>query len=411
MAKGEKIANHIDVKNVYAKDRKGEWIYIDDSISGKMGYFCPGCGLEQEAVIQTKRRKNGIMRKSFFRHCAQKDDTQKRCVYSDETYRHKLAKEIIQILMKVKVPAIYVKNPDNNKEERKVRDASFVEPYKITIEKNVYKDENGNIRFGNGEGYIRPDVIFLSITGYPILFIELVATHKVDPEKLAKVKRIGVDTIQINIPAASPKDIEHAFLVTTYTKWIFCNEKQRSKYWELPSSPNIGIQKVDGFERKLERSEKSFRCREAEVKLFIRTLENFVERRRHSERIDEIKAERARITERITVVCDSIRRKMEEEYSVIRDRIEYRIQVIRLEMERIEREREKIEREQSGVREGQRTVMEEVSRIERLYKNRDSTCVEAARKRLAEKIKYIECKEREIQELITLEGKQTVNDV
>lgn len=309
----EKIADkHDHIKNVYAQDKEGNMVFVLDAISGRMGYFCPGCGIEQEAVKQTKRKKDGGIRKSYFRHRLKKSKGNKKCVYSDETYRHKVAKEIIQRLMRIKVPSLYVTNPNNPRESAKLKDSWFIDADRIMIERNVYRDDEGTIRLGNGYGYINPDVIFLSKNGYPILFVELVATHEVDAEKLSKIKHIGIDTISVRIPKESPEDIERVFSTVSNTIWIYNNERENTNYWNLLKSYDCPIQRIDGFEKQVAIYGKSFSCREAEIKLFIGRLREYLDRGQHRERIQRIREEKERISEHIKMVQDSITREVEE---------------------------------------------------------------------------------------------------
>ena len=77
--------------NVYAYDKNRNEIYAEDAENGKKGYSCMGCGGELRVVH--RKRPNII---SFFRHYAHDVTRELNCSYSDETHRHKLAKQFLQ---------------------------------------------------------------------------------------------------------------------------------------------------------------------------------------------------------------------------------------------------------------------------------------------------------------------------
>lgn len=78
--------------HVYARNIKGEERYImhPDVIRGRKGYRCIGCDEEMEA------RKGPKLQ--YFAHVPTDVKNGRKCTFSNETYRHKIAKEILQIL-------------------------------------------------------------------------------------------------------------------------------------------------------------------------------------------------------------------------------------------------------------------------------------------------------------------------
>ena len=175
--------------NVYAFDIKNIPKHISEVESGKKGYYCMGCGREMQA------KKGGILTHHFAHD--PKDILKKgKCIYSDETYRHKLAKEILQRIKQIKVPNLY-KYPSLGIEGKpnKLREAWTVVASTVKNELTFYEDENGTICYGRDivfEGtekflLIKPDVTFFDKDENPILLIEIVATHKIDKNKLIKI--------------------------------------------------------------------------------------------------------------------------------------------------------------------------------------------------------------------------------
>ncbi len=80
-----------DEGNVYASNVEDKIIHISEARSGKKGYFCLGCSREMQAV------KSKIENyRSYFRHDPKGVEPNRKCTYSDETHRHKLAKDILQ---------------------------------------------------------------------------------------------------------------------------------------------------------------------------------------------------------------------------------------------------------------------------------------------------------------------------
>ena len=131
-----------------------------------------------------------------------------------KTYRHQLGKQILLNYKKVKVPAVYKYPPKNSTglianliSKEKYIEASFGK-----AELTFYEDDNGRIHYENLSNdsivkhqLIRPDITFFDNQSKPILLIELVVTHKLTEEKRLKIKRLGIDCIQITIPKDSPE--------------------------------------------------------------------------------------------------------------------------------------------------------------------------------------------------------------
>ncbi len=261
--------------NVYALDVKDKYIYISDAKSGKNGYFCIGCKAELVAV-------KGEINRQHFRHYADDIALANRCQYKDETYRHQLAKDILQRLKKIKVPTTLKFPPESTKNGYILQKSHVIEAHSVEIELSFFEDNQGNVVHGkNFEGdtdkhfLIKPDVTFLNKEGNPILFIELVATHKVDKEKLFKIRLLGIDTVEVSIPKDSAENIEKAFLTTTHTKWLYNYEQANALY--APSLNSEEVSSIDGFEKRILEFDETYECRKAKINNLIREIERCLE--------------------------------------------------------------------------------------------------------------------------------------
>lgn len=264
-------------QNEYAKNVKGDTLYILEVESGRKGYWCLGCDAEMEAV----RRKKNILHKSYFRHIAK--DVKKGeipCVFSNQDFRHNLAIDILQRTKQIKVPNLYKYAPDG-KSAKLIQETKFIEAHSVKAELSFYEDDDGNVLFGknpeidNKNLVIRPDVTFFDIQGKPILLIEIVVSHKLDDDKKAKIKRLGIDAIQIIIPKDSPENIAKNFLVTKNTKWIFNDVEQNTNYLQLPVGHTEGISQIDELQMGLLRE--SIICRKNQISNLIRSITRCVE--------------------------------------------------------------------------------------------------------------------------------------
>ncbi|MCB9322900.1 MAG: hypothetical protein H6571_04075 [Lewinellaceae bacterium] len=261
--------------NVYALNEKGEPKHVSLVERGRKGYYCIGCQAEMEA-------RKGDKRAYYFAHVPTDVSIVRQCTYSDETYRHKLAKEILQRIKTIKVPALY-KFPPAGVEgrPRKIRDSWTIEADQVKIERQFYENESGEICFGQNVDFesekekfllIQPDVSFYDKEGTPILLIEIVATHKIDSEKLSKIKRLGIDTIQVTIPKDSPEEIENCFFRTHRTKWVYNYEQETTAYLQIPQGNQEGILPTDEFQRRLLKAAESYSCRSSQINNLIRGI-------------------------------------------------------------------------------------------------------------------------------------------
>jgi hypothetical protein len=272
-----------DRNNVYAYNLKQIPIHISEAESGRKGYLCMGCNGEMQAVKSTLAN-----RISYFRHDAKDVINRTKCTYSDESYRHKIAKEILQRIKRVKVPSLY-KYPPLHTDGKAIllKESKFVIADTVGIEMNFYENDEGKVCWGSGVSFkesdliFRPDVAFFDAFGNPILIIEIVATHKVTLDKRLKIKRLGVDAIQITIPKETPEKIEEVFSTTKRTKWIYNYEQEYTDYVPVSNGTSEEISSFDEEQRSI--FEESFECRAAEIGNLIRAATRCLESQQYGD--------------------------------------------------------------------------------------------------------------------------------
>ena len=274
-----------------AKREDGGEIYILDAHRGANGYRCIGCNSEMMACF-------GPVQTPHFRHLASVGAPME-CTWSDETYRHKLAKNILQINKFIVVPPVKIAIPEeyrngNEEEYVTIQQARKVYAHKVLIERYVYLDIEGKVQLTRNDHVandlicIRPDVLFLDNQDRIILLIEICATHRVDREKLAKLISIGIDTVEVKIPPVPKKeDIEAIFNKHSFTTWLYNYEKANTIF-----DPNTHKLKRKSPGVILRRgyipSEEAVWCRTFRLKDIIRQLKTYLGSSKFSERRTEV---------------------------------------------------------------------------------------------------------------------------
>ncbi|OEY72823.1 hypothetical protein [Salegentibacter salarius] len=259
--------------NDWARNIQGVDKYISQVDSGRKGYFCIGCQKEMEAV-----KKRNPRHRSFFRHVAV--DVSKGeipCSFSSREYRENLVKDILQRIKKIKVPALYKFPPKGNQGVPSfLQNAKFLTAAYVRSEVTYYENKNGEIMTGKNpeinDRYlnIRPDVVFYNEKHKPILFIELVVTHKISEEKKIILKRMGIDTVQFIVPRTKGSEIEESLKTTKHTKWIYNELEANTPYSQLSSSDAERLPFFDEQQRKL--FEESYKCRATQISNLIRSI-------------------------------------------------------------------------------------------------------------------------------------------
>lgn len=283
--------------NVYAFNHNFKEIYISDVPYSERGirakYFCIGCKEQMQAV-------KSVQRLAHFRHHTHPDSPKRKCTYSDETYRHKLAKDILEIKKAIKVPKVYKYDQERLNPAILLKDSEIIHCHKVLKEHHLFEDVNGQLQIMHKPVpsliaglWVKPDVMFIDENGDPILLVEIVATHKVDVNKQVKYKRIGIDTVSVTIPKDSPESIENVFNQTSRTKWIYNYDEERTDYLRLPNSNSETISETDKIQRKL--FEETYKCRKAEIGELIRSIERLLETELYERTERDLRSEIQRI--------------------------------------------------------------------------------------------------------------------
>jgi hypothetical protein len=256
-------------------------IYIADAQRKFKGYRCIGCRRE---VVARKGKHN----EPHFAHLASHKQTEQQCTYSNESYRHAKAKEILLRIKQVQVPNVYAAYPpDYTGQVPRLAKARTVRAVKVEAERNIYLNELGEIQRakrsqadkfddqgGEWELLVRPDIVFLDAADKPILFIEIVATHEVSEKKLARLHLLKVDTIEIVIPKSfDPEQIESLFYVTSHTQWLYNAQRAAYRFDPAiapgPSDGGVGTTELPGG---IYEQGETVRCRRARLENALRYL-------------------------------------------------------------------------------------------------------------------------------------------
>ncbi len=336
----------VEANNDWAKNVKGEHLFIDSAKSGRKGYFCIGCDKQMEAV-----KKKNINHRSYFRHVPvdiSKDE--KPCTFSNRKYREILATDILQRLKSIKVPNIYKYPPKGEDGAPMLLEKSkFVTAKKVKSQLTFYEDSNGEIKYGKNPDIedryllIRPDVTFFDANNKPILLIELVITHKVKEEKKIKLRRLGIDTVSIIVPKSSEQEIEDNFKTTKRVKWEYNGIEANTEYIRVSSGTSEGILEFDEDQRRI--FEESLTCRKARLNNTLRTIKRCLQSEPYRRAEHDFESEISRI-ERATKAEREGLEEMEERFErEIYARFEAKFDDFEREREDIEERRANLEEE------------------------------------------------------------------
>lgn len=280
-------------QNEYAKNVKGEIKFILDVESGRKGYWCLGCDEEMQAVkFKVEHHK------SYFRHDPKDVKFERKCTFSNQNFRHRLAMDILARTKRIKIPNLYKFSPDGSSKIL-IQESQFVEAHSVRAELTFYENDDGLVMWGKKpeieEKYllIRPDITFFDVHEKPILLIEIVVAHKITDEKRVKLKRLGIDTIQITIPKDSPENIAKSLEVTQHTKWVYSHVEQYTNYLQLSQRDGEGISPADAIEMGFFRE--TFACRESQIKNLIRSITRCLESQYYRRIEQEFKSELSRV--------------------------------------------------------------------------------------------------------------------
>lgn len=299
----------VEANNDWAKTVKGEHLFINNAESGRKGYYCIGCDKQMEAV-----KKKNVNHRSYFRHIpvdVAKDETP--CTFSNREYRELLATDILQRLKTIKVPNVY-KYPSKKEEGAPMLldKARVITAHKVKSQITFYEDSDGAVKYGKNPDIedryllIRPDVVFFNIDNEPILFIELVITHKVNEEKKIKLRRLGIDTVSVIVPKSSEQDIEDNFRSTKRIKWEYNGNEANTKYVPVSFGTSEGVLEFDADQRRI--FEESLACRKARLSNTLRTIRKCLGAEPYRRAQRDFESEISRIEK----ATDSERQRLEE---------------------------------------------------------------------------------------------------
>lgn len=180
--------------------QNGELKDIEEVENGlKCNCLCPSCG---ERLIA----KKGNVKKHHFAHKSGIN-----CEYGYETSLHLMAKDIFNELKIIKIPKVTLHMPGSNV-HKTLYEENYVSVDRVELEKKI--------------GDIVPDIVVY--VKEKILLIEIYVTHKIDSEKLDKIKNNNMSVIEIDL-----SDIKEPINKKELTK-ILIDETDRKNWINNP---------------------------------------------------------------------------------------------------------------------------------------------------------------------------------
>ena len=302
-----------NLDNDWAKNVDGSMIHISKAPSGKKGYNCLGCGEAMQAV-HFKFKKY----RSYFRHDATNvDRNNAECVKASRTYREKIARDYFFRVKQISLPVLF-KYPSKGQDGSPniLKDAYTLIPHKIKSELTFYEDVNGSIKYGKNPeiedryNLIRPDLSFFDESGNPILLIELVITHKVNDYKKDKIRRLGIDCVQVIVPKKETLEIEKHLAKSSSYKWLYNEIEANTSYIPVFGRHTEEISPVDEEQRRL--FEESITCRKSQLSNLIRSINRCIQTESYRSVERNFESEISRI-EKATVSAKSRLEEMERD--------------------------------------------------------------------------------------------------
>lgn len=261
-------------------------------------FYCQYCG--EKLKLSKNINPDARPFRPHFKHREEDVNNPRRCIYTNSDLRHKLATMVLLESKKIKVPAIGKPNPENPDDPwMLIREAYFIESADVRKEVAIYEDEFGDMHYGEQTShekmnlFVRPDVVFFDSDGAPLLFVELVHTHKPDKQKVEKFNRIGIDTVQVKIPHTSKEDIEKCFNRSTNVKWVYNHEQANAVYRTPDGKESIELPNVDQDQRKL--LEETQACRQARIRNLIRGIKRCLQSEQYRDIESQLESEVRRV--------------------------------------------------------------------------------------------------------------------
>ena len=186
--------------------KDGKAAHISEVESGKKcGCVCPACG---EPLVAKKGSKN-------LHHFAHANNN---CEYGYETSLHLAAKEILSEAKKIFLPEVFLEFPNSTKKTE-----SLVPAKEISID---------DVKLEQRYGDIIPDIVVFS--GGKEFFVEIFVTHRIDDEKLEKLQKAAISTIEIDLSKQS-KTITKEEL----SQILLCDNALKTWKYNAFASPRI----------------------------------------------------------------------------------------------------------------------------------------------------------------------------
>jgi len=197
---------------------KNDIVYIDEVENGEScNCVCLGCN---DNLIAKNNLKN--INRHHFAHKT------KDCGYSNESALHKLAKQLLRKQNFIVLPPLTSKS------------ITIIKKSKIYFDKILIEDQD-NITLGShtNNTFIKPDCI--AFKNNEKLIIEIKVTHKVDDEKLEKIKKLNISTIEIDFSDAvlSRNRVNEILSTSIKSKWIHNSKEQKLL--------NKALERYDGY--------------------------------------------------------------------------------------------------------------------------------------------------------------------
>lgn len=264
--------------NDWANNLEGTPIHISQAESGAKGYYCLGCDKEMQAV----KRKITHYQSYFRHHVKDVDNSKVECVHASREYREKLAFFYFMRTKQITVPAVYKYPPKGvDGQPYLVQEKQTITAHRVDKEVTIFEDEEGNIHWNNKEKvddrflWIRPDAVFYDKDDKPILLLEFVVTHKPDRDKLNKLQRLGINTVQIIVPKLSETELEKEICKPSKVKWTYNEIESNTEYVPVSKGNSEGVPSIDDIQKKL--FEESYTCRAVQIGNLIRTINRCLE--------------------------------------------------------------------------------------------------------------------------------------
>lgn len=178
--------------------KDGQITSIADVESGlKCGCVCPACG-------ETLVAKKGSKVTHHFAHHAGTN-----CEYGYQTSLHLAAKDILSKAKKMVIPAVVIDFPDSYKKE------TISEEIEISID---------HVELEQSFGDVIPDVVVYVKDKF--FFVEVFVTHRVNDDKISKLKKANISTIEIDLSkidrTISPEELRDILLQSNSLKqWVY----------------------------------------------------------------------------------------------------------------------------------------------------------------------------------------------